>query len=66
MRKIVKISLPVMKWMDEDICPKCGWRDQPDQDAGTAIETEYINSVDLLELSCQNCGYAWLMECRDK
>jgi len=63
--KIKSITLQVLAWTDDPMCPKCRRVDDPDETAYNAFHLCHIENTDLLLLTCRLCGFNWFMETGD-
>jgi predicted nucleic-acid-binding Zn-ribbon protein len=60
-----KISLPVVKWVNEPVCAKCLRTEGEQEDTYDAFHVIHLEDTKVLFMTCKACGYNWLMESAD-
>lgn len=63
--KYKTVKVPVIKWIRDPWCPKCGRNMGEDDVVSDPFHNVHLEDADLLLFTCNLCGYNWLMECRD-
>ena len=60
-----KVTLTVIKWEDDPMCPKCNRKEAADEMPYEPFHAIHLENTHLLFMTCKTCGYNWLMETAD-